>query len=131
MRFTPRRRLPCNGRNRLRAFYITDVLVTPARFTSFDAYVCTTFTDSRDRPQSSKYLYYITFFCYIQLHFVSSFLFFSRFIYYKILFSVCLATMLTLPPQYFSRSFGFSIFPVALRGTASNIILYGRLYLGS
>ncbi len=32
-----------------------------------------------------------------------------------------------LPEKYFSRSFGFSIFPVGLRGTCSKKILRGRL----
>ena len=31
---------------------------------------------------------------------------------------------------YISRSLGFSIFPVALRGTSAKMILRGRLYLG-
>jgi hypothetical protein len=33
-------------------------------------------------------------------------------------------------PQYFSLSFGFSIFPVAFRGTLDIIIFFGLLYLG-
>ena len=43
--------------------------------------------------------------------------------------SNCCFTMLS--PQYFVRSRGFSILPVALRGTLSKIILYGLLYRGS
>ena len=40
-------------------------------------------------------------------------------------FSICFFT--TLSPQYLARSLGFSIFPVALRGTTSNMYRCGRL----
>ena len=46
---------------------------------------------------------------------------------YQPLFSC--STSLSAP--YILRSFGFSIFPVALRGISANIISFGRLYLGS
>lgn len=39
------------------------------------------------------------------------------------------ATRATAP--YFSRSLGFSILPVGLRGTSAKMILWGRLYFGS
>ena len=33
-------------------------------------------------------------------------------------------------PQYFSRSLGFSIFPVGFRGTGAKMIFRGRFYRG-